>query len=511
MDQDTEDMGAGATSRFSRQSKPLTNIADDRYPNHGLLTTTDVEPHDSISNVSSVSDRHTTSTSSRRVRAMIAFEKELQLAASLVSMKKQHELKIQQEIIERQMEREEFEARIRKRDLEAKRAEIDFQKEQLTLECELETAQTISRACSEASILNTAGSYQRLPVVSGTMATQSGEWRQRPPATTSTPVVSSTMATQSAEWRQRLPATTSTAAAVSGPMAPQAQYRWGQPVLATTTTAAALSGPMVTQAEYRWGQPVPVTTSTAAAVSGAKAPQSEDTGNQHPETTMSDILTSLVNLQRNAQLPRRDLDTFDGGNVLEFPAFLKTFRWMVEDGTDDKKRLELLLKYTRGEAKELIKDCIFFESASDAYETAIKLLKESYGHPALLGAKYRQKAETWPQIRSGDGEALRKFAIFLTGFLNFRKGSVDIQIADGYEFLRMLASKLPVALQNHWVKIVGRCRDEQMRAPKFDDLVGFVQKQSRDMNDPRIAGLGYQRRNESEKGQGGRHRQQTET
>ena len=183
---------------------------------------------------------------------------------------------------------------------------------------------------------------------------------------------------------------------------------------------------------------------------------------------------------------------------------------MVEDGTDDKKRLELLLKYTRGEAKELIKDCIFFESASDAYETAIKLLKETYGHPALLGAKYRQKAETWPQIRSGDGEALRKFAIFLTGFLNFRKGSVDIQIADGYEFLRMLASKLPVALQNHWVKIVGRCRDEQMRAPKFDDLVGFVQKQSRDMNDPRIAGLGYQRRNESEKGQGGSKKQATD-
>ena len=46
--------------------------------------------------------------------------------------------------------------------------------------------------------------------------------------------------------------------------------------------------------------------------------------------------------------------------------------------TDDKKHLEMLLKYTRGEAKEVIKDCIFFESASDTYETAIKLLKENY-------------------------------------------------------------------------------------------------------------------------------------
>ena len=60
------------------------------------------------------------------------------------------------------------------------------------------------------------------------------------------------------------------------------------------------------------------------------ATESGNKGNQQPESIMSEILTSLVNLQRNAQLPRRDLDIFDGNNVLEFPAFLKTFRCMVE-------------------------------------------------------------------------------------------------------------------------------------------------------------------------------------
>tara|TARA_B110000881_G_C18306374_1_gene379625 strand:- start:179 stop:514 length:336 start_codon:yes stop_codon:yes gene_type:complete len=63
---------------------------------------------------------------------------------------------------------------------------------------------------------------------------------------------------------------------------------------------------------------------------------------------------------------------------------------------------------------------------------------------------------------------------------------------DNYEFLKVLACKLPKALQQQWIKIVGRCREEEDRAPRFEDLEKYVSRLSRDENDPRIAGLGYQ-------------------
>ena len=65
---------------------------------------------------------------------------------------------------------------------------------------------------------------------------------------------------------------------------------------------------------------------------------------------------------------------------------------------------------------------------------------------------------------------------------------------DGYEFLRILAGKLPTAIQQQWIKEVGKCRDQRNRPPNLEDFEKFVSQISRDENDPRITGLGYQER-----------------
>ena len=52
-------------------------------------------------------------------------------------------------------------------------------------------------------------------------------------------------------------------------------------------------------------------------------------------------------------------------------------------------------------------------------------------------------------------------------------------------------------LQQQWITKVGKCRDELYRAPTLEDLTKFVNKIAREMNDPRITGLGYQKRNET--------------
>jgi hypothetical protein len=83
---------------------------------------------------------------------------------------------------------------------------------------------------------------------------------------------------------------------------------------------------------------------------------------KHPLTqdgTMTAILHNLVHLQTSAQLPQGDIDVFDGTDILQFPTFMKAFQCMIEDITKDcGKRLELLIKYTAGEAKDLIRECI---------------------------------------------------------------------------------------------------------------------------------------------------------
>ncbi len=218
------------------------------------------------------------------------------------------------------------------------------------------------------------------------------------------------------------------------------------------------------------------------------------------QATMAIVLRELVGLQQQASLPATELEHFDGSDVLSFASFMKNFKTLVQNKTKDPaRRLEMLIKYTKGEARNLIKDCILIDNATEAYETAVTLMQSNYGHPAIVATAYQLKVERWPSIKAGDKEALRKYAVFVTGLMNARKGIPDLASTDGFEFLRSLAEKLPVPLQQQWVGIVGKCRDEETRAPRMEDFVKFITRIARDVNDPRVAGLGYQKRNENKK------------
>jgi transposase InsO family protein len=133
------------------------------------------------------------------------------------------------------------------------------------------------------------------------------------------------------------------------------------------------------------------------------------------------------------------------------------------------------------------------EPAEAGYTRAKWLLDREYGQPTILAAAYRSKAETWPQITAGDKNDLQKFSVFLTNFCSARISNQDLAKMDSYDFLRTLASKLHVGIQQRWIHKVGRLRDEEKRSPTLEDFEQFVGQLARDENDPRIAGLGYQR------------------
>ena len=62
-----------------------------------------------------------------------------------------------------------------------------------------------------------------------------------------------------------------------------------------------------------------------------------------------------------------------------------------------------------------------------------------------------------------------------------------MNVMDSYDFLTIVAAKLPTALQQQWIKKVGTCREKEGRSPSLDDFAQFVGQLSQNENDPRIA------------------------
>ena len=75
----------------------------------------------------------------------------------------------------------------------------------------------------------------------------------------------------------------------------------------------------------------------------------------------------MYQLLKQQSAPDVDIDVFDG-NPLNFKYFMTLLREVVESEIEDPcGRLTCLIKYTTGEAKELIKHCIE-QSANKGYE-----------------------------------------------------------------------------------------------------------------------------------------------
>ena len=120
--------------------------------------------------------------------------------------------------------------------------------------------------------------------------------------------------------------------------------------------------------------------------------------------------------------PEVEIDKFNG-NPLEYQFFVSMFNQLVEERVSDQTgRLTRLLKFTDGEAKELIKHCIHFPPET-GYETAMRLLNNRCGNPHYLLASYRKEIKALPSVKPGDGSRFRKFYSFVLKCDTFSKST----------------------------------------------------------------------------------------
>ena len=112
-------------------------------------------------------------------------------------------------------------------------------------------------------------------------------------------------------------------------------------------------------------------------------------------------LDDLCKLLKVQSAPDIDMDYFSG-DPLDYQYFLSLFEELIEKKVDDPLgRLARLIKYTRGEAKELIQHCIQMPQP-DGFNLAKDLLAKEYGDPHKVTAAYMKELNTWKVIRTGD-------------------------------------------------------------------------------------------------------------
>ena len=193
---------------------------------------------------------------------------------------------------------------------------------------------------------------------------------------------------------------------------------------------------------------------------------------------LSELMVQTLKLQ---SAPKADIDIFTG-DPLEYNYFVESFKDVVENLIDDpRQRLIRLLKYTRGDAKELIKHCIH-EEAHSCYDTALRLLEKEYGSPFKIAAAYLEKLKSWPTIKANDALGLRELYRFLLRCSSYQnKGIVDL---NSPLTIRNIQLCLPSNVQDKWTSRVGRIRKRKGEEASFTDFVEFVEEESQMLNDP---------------------------
>ena len=132
-------------------------------------------------------------------------------------------------------------------------------------------------------------------------------------------------------------------------------------------------------------------------------------------TGVYEIICKLLQYQGALQV---EIDKFSS-NLLEYQHFVLMFNQVVETKVSDQTGR---LKFTDGEAKEIIKHCIHLPPET-GYETALRRLNNKYGNPDHLLALYRKEIKALTSLKPGDVSGFRMFYSFVIKCETFSKST----------------------------------------------------------------------------------------
>ena len=179
-----------------------------------------------------------------------------------------------------------------------------------------------------------------------------------------------------------------------------------------------------------------------------------------------------------------DIDMFDGDSM-EFHYFMAVFHEAVEKKIDDARgRLTRLIKFTKGEAKDIVKNCIQLPP-DVGFKTAKQLLYKRFGNPHRMIAVCQNQIKKWSQIKAGDADGYRRFQNFLIKCDNINQLQAW-NILDSPHIICMLVSRLPGSARDRWSRKVLGIRRDKGREPDMKDFIYFANDETVIMSDPRV-------------------------
>ena len=196
---------------------------------------------------------------------------------------------------------------------------------------------------------------------------------------------------------------------------------------------------------------------------------------------INEISDMFCKLLQHQSAPDVDIESFDG-NPLNYHYFVTMFSDVIEKNIQDPRgSLTRLIKFTNGEAKQLIQHCIQLP-LEIGYQKARSLLKQKYGDPYTIIAAYRQEIKEWPILKGGDASAFRKFHNLLIKCQNLST-TLEWNALDNPDTICNRLTKLPVYLRDKWNRKVFVIR-KSFREPTFCDFVEFIDDESTLVCDP---------------------------
>ncbi|XP_068704147.1 uncharacterized protein [Montipora foliosa] len=178
--------------------------------------------------------------------------------------------------------------------------------------------------------------------------------------------------------------------------------------------------------------------------------------------------------QKKSSLPRPCVPIFNG-DPMEYGPFVRAFESIIESKTSSSsERLYYLEQFTSGDVRELVGSGHHLPP-ENGYQEAQRLIRKKFGDNYHVVAAYETKALNWPDVKVEDGQALNRFAIFLTRYKNAMESSRNLTKLEKPETIKKLALKLPFSIRVRWCHLVDEIMEEQGRAIRFNDFAEFVE------------------------------------
>ena len=153
-----------------------------------------------------------------------------------------------------------------------------------------------------------------------------------------------------------------------------------------------------------------------------------------------------------------------------------------EKNRDPSGRFTRLIKYTTGEAKDLIKHRIQ-QPLSEGYRNALVLLRIRYSNPLKVLPTYRKEIRRWPTIKAGDASSFRSFHNFLLKCQSVTSNQTWNAL-DSPDTLCLMIAKFPRHIRDRWNRQVLTIRKRRSREPSLADLIAFVEEETLLVDDP---------------------------